>query len=97
MRYELAIGPAPTRFADWTVESAERCLIEENGPDSAIELQGASAANWDNAEAAHGGFFDRRQEVLASAEWEGGASRAGPARHVVLFAGVTGSAEGFSE
>jgi hypothetical protein len=40
VRYRLAIDPDPGRFAGWTVESAERCLIEEIGADSAIELLG---------------------------------------------------------
>lgn len=40
MRYRLAVDPDPGRFAGWTVESAERCLIEEIGADSAIELLG---------------------------------------------------------
>lgn len=37
----LTPGPTPGRFADWTVESAKRCVIEEVGADSAIELPGA--------------------------------------------------------
>jgi hypothetical protein len=40
VRYRLAIDPDFGRFAGWTVESAERCLIEEIGADSAIELLG---------------------------------------------------------
>jgi hypothetical protein len=40
VRYRLAIDPDPGRFAGWTVESAERCLIEEIGADSAVDLLG---------------------------------------------------------
>ncbi|MFI6376362.1 hypothetical protein [Streptomyces sp. NPDC050546] len=37
----LTLDPAPGRFADWSVELAERCVTEDIGADSAIELLGA--------------------------------------------------------
>jgi hypothetical protein len=37
----LALDPDPGRFADWAVGLAERCVIEDIGADSAIELLGA--------------------------------------------------------
>ncbi|MEU5394258.1 hypothetical protein [Streptomyces tibetensis] len=37
----LALDSAPGRFADWAVNAAERCVIEDIGADSAIELLGA--------------------------------------------------------
>ncbi|MDQ0751003.1 hypothetical protein QF034_005234 [Streptomyces africanus] len=37
----LALDPAPGRFADWAVGLAERCVAEDIGADSAIELLGA--------------------------------------------------------
>ncbi|MGW0864049.1 hypothetical protein [Streptomyces sp. NPDC002611] len=36
----LALDPAPGRFADWAVALAERCVTEDIGADSAIELLG---------------------------------------------------------
>jgi hypothetical protein len=40
----LALDPDPGRFAEWAVELAERCVIEDIGADSAIELLGAMDA-----------------------------------------------------
>jgi hypothetical protein len=37
----LALDPDPGRFADWAVGLAERCVAEDIGADSAIELLGA--------------------------------------------------------
>ncbi|WP_432117137.1 hypothetical protein [Streptomyces sp. bgisy032] len=37
----LALDPDPGRFADWAVDAAERCVTEDIGADSAIELLGA--------------------------------------------------------
>lgn len=37
----LALDPDPGRFAEWAVELTERCVIEDIGADSAIELLGA--------------------------------------------------------
>ncbi|UUU29831.1 hypothetical protein JIX56_08000 [Streptomyces sp. CA-210063] len=37
----LALDPDPGRFAEWAVELAERCVIEDIGADMAIELLGA--------------------------------------------------------
>ncbi|MFD6171357.1 hypothetical protein [Streptomyces coeruleorubidus] len=37
----LALDPDPGRFADWAVDLAERCVTEDIGADSAIELLGA--------------------------------------------------------
>jgi hypothetical protein len=37
----LALDPDPGRFADWAVSLAERCVSEDIGPDSAVELLGA--------------------------------------------------------
>jgi hypothetical protein len=37
----LALDPDPGRFADWAVALAERCVTEDIGADSAIELLGA--------------------------------------------------------
>ncbi|MEU0191632.1 hypothetical protein ABZ250_17450 [Streptomyces afghaniensis] len=37
----LALDSDPGRFADWAVDTAERCVIEDIGADSAIELLGA--------------------------------------------------------
>ncbi|MGX1560842.1 hypothetical protein [Streptomyces sp. NPDC055506] len=39
----LALDPVPGRFADWAVVLAERCVTEDIGADSAIELLGAMA------------------------------------------------------
>jgi hypothetical protein len=40
----LALDPDPGRFAEWAVELAERCVIEDIGADPAIELLGAMDA-----------------------------------------------------
>ncbi|MER8222495.1 hypothetical protein ABTZ58_18265 [Streptomyces sp. NPDC094143] len=37
----LALDPDPGRFAEWAVELAERCVTEDIGADSALELLGA--------------------------------------------------------
>ncbi|MDG9711987.1 hypothetical protein [Streptomyces sp. DH10] len=37
----LTLDPDPGRFADWVVDLAERCVTENIGADSAIELLGA--------------------------------------------------------
>ncbi|MEV5355166.1 hypothetical protein [Streptomyces sp. NPDC052693] len=37
----LALDPDPARFAEWAVELAERCVTEDIGADSALELLGA--------------------------------------------------------
>ncbi|NNH68868.1 hypothetical protein HLB23_03080 [Nocardia uniformis] len=39
----LALHPDPACFAEWAVELAEHCVIEDIGADSAIELLGAIA------------------------------------------------------
>ncbi|MGC5036815.1 hypothetical protein ACPXCS_12525 [Streptomyces sp. DT190] len=37
----LALDPDPGRFAEWAVDLAERCVTEDIGADSALELLGA--------------------------------------------------------
>jgi hypothetical protein len=67
VRYRLAIDPDPDpgRFAGWTVESAERCLIEEIGADSAIELLGTLGSS--EARVASGGLS---MEPDSAASWD---------------------------
>lgn len=55
----------PGRFAGWTVESAKRCVIEEVGADSAIELPGALGEF-----GGQGGFGVSVGEADSAASWD---------------------------